>query len=69
MAHTYAWFACTAALTLDANFRAPVIREYCLLHGLRSAGRRSIRNILGSVRAWAFAWREDGGGRGAGASG
>mmetsp|Transcript_41733 Transcript_41733/g.124805 ORF Transcript_41733/g.124805 Transcript_41733/m.124805 type:complete len:377 (-) Transcript_41733:3084-4214(-) len=36
------------ALTLDANFRAPVIREYCLLHGLRSAGRRSIRNILGS---------------------
>eukprot|EP00195_Chlamydomonas_chlamydogama_P001910 CAMPEP_0202915688 /NCGR_PEP_ID=MMETSP1392-20130828/66329_1 /ASSEMBLY_ACC=CAM_ASM_000868 /TAXON_ID=225041 /ORGANISM="Chlamydomonas chlamydogama, Strain SAG 11-48b" /LENGTH=369 /DNA_ID=CAMNT_0049607809 /DNA_START=380 /DNA_END=1489 /DNA_ORIENTATION=+ len=35
-------------LTLDANFRAPVIREYCLLHGLRSAGRKSMKSILNS---------------------
>ncbi|GAX78020.1 hypothetical protein CEUSTIGMA_g5462.t1 [Chlamydomonas eustigma] len=35
-------------LTLDANFLAPVIREYCLMCGLRSAGRRSIRTILSS---------------------
>jgi hypothetical protein len=36
------------ALTLDANFLAPGIREYCLLSGLRSCGRKSFRNILGS---------------------
>lgn len=34
--------------TLDANFLAPVVREYVLAHGLRSAGRRSLRNLLGS---------------------
>lgn len=33
-------------LTLDANFHAPLIREYCLACGLRSAGRSSIKNIL-----------------------
>eukprot|EP00798_Chlamydomonas_sp_ICE-L_P004294 gene4294-14404_t len=35
-------------LTLDGNFKAPLIREYALLHGLRSVSRKSITNILTS---------------------
>lgn len=34
-------------LTLENNFRALFVREYCLAHGLRSASRRSAVNILG----------------------
>lgn len=33
-------------MTLSANFRAPLIREWCLLHGLRSCSRRSCINML-----------------------
>jgi hypothetical protein len=32
--------------TLESNFRAPFIREYCLLHGLRSCARRAVRGLL-----------------------
>lgn len=32
--------------TLESNFRAPFIREYCLLHGLRSCARRALRSLL-----------------------
>eukprot|EP00798_Chlamydomonas_sp_ICE-L_P019496 gene19496-26159_t len=33
-------------LTLDPIFSAPIIREYALLQGIRSVGKRSINNIL-----------------------
>ena len=32
--------------TLDGNFRAPLVREFSLLCGLRSAGRTSLINLL-----------------------
>lgn len=32
--------------TLESNFRAPFIREYCLLHGLRSCARRAVCRLL-----------------------
>ncbi|KAI8464773.1 MAG: diacylglycerol acyltransferase [Monoraphidium minutum] len=32
--------------TLESNFKAPFVREYCLLHGLRSCARRAIANLL-----------------------
>lgn len=32
--------------TLESNFRAPFIREYCLLHGLRSCSKRALRSLL-----------------------
>lgn len=32
--------------TLASNFKAPLIREYCLLLGLRSCERSAIRNML-----------------------
>jgi len=32
--------------TLESNFKAPFIREYCLLHGLRSCARRAICALL-----------------------
>lgn len=35
-------------LTLASNFNAPFIREYCLLHGLRSASKTSCKNLLTS---------------------
>jgi hypothetical protein len=33
-------------MTLGANFKAPIIREWCLLHGLRSCDRKSCLNML-----------------------
>lgn len=32
--------------TLESNFRCPLLREYCLLHGLRSCARRAVRALL-----------------------
>jgi 1-acyl-sn-glycerol-3-phosphate acyltransferase len=32
--------------TLESNFKAPFIREYCLLHGLRSCSRRALQSLL-----------------------
>lgn len=32
--------------TLESNFKAPLIREYCLLHGLRSCSRRALKSLL-----------------------
>lgn len=43
-----AWFAGldVYTCTLASNFRAPLLREYCLLHGLRSVERRAMQRIL-----------------------
>ncbi|PNH12928.1 Diacylglycerol O-acyltransferase 2B [Tetrabaena socialis] len=32
--------------TLESNFRVPLLREYCLLHGLCGAGRAELNTIL-----------------------
>lgn len=32
--------------TLESNFKCPLVREYCLLHGLRSCARRAVRALL-----------------------
>ncbi len=32
--------------TLESNFKAPLLREYCLLHGLRSCARGAIKSLL-----------------------
>ncbi len=34
--------------TLAINFRTPFLREWCLLHGLRSCSRAAFLNILSS---------------------
>jgi hypothetical protein len=34
------------AMTLTSNFRCPLVREYCLKHGLRSCARSSCKKML-----------------------
>eukprot|EP00877_Chromochloris_zofingiensis_P002734 jgi/Chrzof1/12461/Cz06g35060.t1_DGAT2F[v5.2] len=36
----------TFPMTLSSNFKSPLVREYCLLNGLRSCSRKGCSNLL-----------------------